>query len=388
MLTCTWVRPVGNDFMASVPCFTVKNNTVYFAVDSSGVTRVCKINKDNGSRTTLWSQQGDSWTTSIQVDSKENIYLAGTCAFNGIDFNGHVVTLPSGFQYPQYFVRYRKDGTHHWSHFMQDGTCFIRSFNVVTDNLVYYTGPLNDTISLGNIHLHQPPHSNSYMVARMDSAGNYLWAKQLSDTVSGEAMPAIGTHAAPGMDSSIVIMTATRGYVDWGNGYNTSTPMTNFHSALTAYDMSGNVIWVKKVAGKFIDPMQIAGSGNSIWVTGNAADSTSINFDPIAVAMPANSAAYYPYFGRLRTGYAVVNNIPAEKNIQSVLLPNPAENYFTVKNIKAATLLRMYDNTGRLVKEKQIHNGEQIQVSEMARGLYVIELISEGRKNYAKLMLQ
>jgi hypothetical protein len=388
-LSLAWAQPAGDNFFAAANCFDVANNTVYFPVDSAGITRVCKMDCNTGARTTLWTQTGQSWTTSIQADSRDNIYLVGTCAFNGIDFNGHTVTLPPLFQYPQYIVRYQANGTHDWSKFMQDGTCFTREFTVADDNTIYYTGPIDDTLTLGNILLHSPRGFGSFMAAQMDSTGNFNWARQLSQTSIGDAILTDHRHAASTSDGSLVIYAVVTDTIDWGNGVTSQmAPPDLFTSTVVAFSKSGTTLWATDIMATVVTPQQIAVAGNSVWVTGNAFDDTQLSFGGINISLPAVSFDHYPFIGRIGVSLVPTDIKDAEKEHLNVY-PNPATEYITIEYPHAGQrdyTVRIRNIMGKLVLEQISGNNQRIHVSEFARGIYFLE-VSDGRTSTVKKMV-
>lgn len=392
-LNCSWVKPMGDNFMTSVSCFTIQNNQIYFPVDSIDQTSICRMDPATGNSTALWKQTRQSYITSIQADSRGNVYLVGTCAFNGIDFNGHLVTLPTGFQYPQYIVRYKADGTYDWSYFMQDGTCINRQLTLADDNTLYYTGPLNDSLTLNNIHLHAPSQlflGGGFLAAKMDSTGAFSWAKQMSDTATGEAFLTRDIHAVLGPNKSLVLLANTERFNDWGNGVTTyATPGDNT-STVVSYDMNGNAMWAKQITGSYVAGQQIAGDGNNIWITGNAYDTAGIRMDNITVTMPGGTFAYYPFVARLGVGSSP-NNINDLERSQFRIVPNPAQNYFTISfDLRSGKQLsmRIMDNLGRVVTARSVASGDSIPVSDLPKGLYFVELIDQQTKMVEKLIVQ
>jgi len=390
-LSCGWIKPIGIDFFTTATCFTVANNQIYIPIDSSNIARISKLDLATGAETRMWYQSGQNMVTSIQADSKGNVYLVGSCAFSGMDFNGHQVTLPGTFQYPQYIVRYKSDGTYDWSQFMQDGTCFVREFSLADDNTIYYTGPVNDTLTLGNLHLSKPPAFGSYMVAKMDSTGNFNWARQLVDTASGEAQFVNSRQAGIGPNGSIIIYTSTRGYVNWGNNITSvTTPGWKYTGSVVSYDGNGDVLWANDLKASFVTPQQMAISGDNVWVTGNAFDSTQITLGSINVPLPGGPFAYYPFVARLRNS-AITSQVPdliTEPSI--VIIPNPAAGHFAVKTQGHNQVINvaLYDNVGRLAWSGATVSNEHIDVSSLPRGLYFVEVNDKGAKTVRKLLLQ
>ncbi len=329
-------------------------------------------------------------STSIQVDSKGNLYLAGSCAFDGgIDFNGHMVTLPLNFPYPQYMVRYHADGSYDWSQFMPDITCFVRELNLADDNTLYYTGPLNDSFTLGGVLITSSSAFGSFMAAKIDSAGQCSWVRKLSDTASGEASYPGSGAAAIGANGSLILYTTTRGYVDWGNGiHTTTTPSWHYTGSVTAYDKNGDAIWNENIRSNIVTPNEIAVGGDNVWASGNAWDSTQIALGNATIALPTAAFQYYPFIARLRNS-TVVNSVKAPgKENELRISPNPAHTYFAITGNKQAVEVRIYDETGRIVLHKTVQPGEQVTTTSWARGLYFAVIISDKEQRAYKIVLE
>jgi len=388
-LSCDWIRSIGTDFQTTTGCFTVANNQIYIPIDSNNITRISNINLSSGMETPLWTQSGQNMVTSIQVDSKGNIYLVGSCAFDGMNFNGHQVTLSALFQYPQYIVRYKANGAYDWSRFMQDGTCFVREFSLADDNTIYYTGPLNDTLTLGSLHLAQPPAFGSFLVAKMDSAGNFSWARQLSDTASGEVQFSGARQAGVGPNGSIIIYTNTRGYVHWGNGISSvTTPTWKYSGSVVAYGSNGDALWAKDIKAAYVTPQQMAISGGNIWVTGNTFDSTQMTLGTINVTLPSGPFAYYPYVARLRASGVISEVADVTGNSVLEIMPNPANTYFSVRGQDHILSMTIFDNIGKRILQKELLPGERIDVASLPAGIYFVEIAGRNERMVKKLLVR
>lgn len=383
-----WAQHIGTDNNSTVNAFTIANNTIYMAVDSgASATIVRKADLTNGTFVTLFTQTGQSIVSSIAVDDKSNIYLAGSCAFTAINFNGHVGTSPSG--YPVYIVRYKANGTYDWSYFMNDVTCVFRKLNIADNNNIYYTGTIHDTLSLAGIDFHHPAWLYDLMIVKLDSAGHIGWTKQLKDTASGDADVEFPDHAVVGPDGSINILAETRKYVDWGNGV-----VTNIHGYVTNVSVinissAGIANWARITNADYTSGQHIAATSNGIWITGNGYDSTSLQFDSVEVPVPHN---FIPYLAKIGTStFTAVNTVNNTTPIIT-LAPNPANSYISVIGLSAdeTTTIRITDIRGSKVFERTYSHTQQqaLNVSGYSRGLYFVEIIGKGYKTVQKLILQ
>lgn len=71
------------------------------------------------------------------------------------------------------------------------------------------------------------------------------------------------------------------------------------------------------------------------------------------------------------------------------LQPNPATDFVVVKGLKGYQQIRVVDMTGRVQLQKNIQQSiEQLNISTLAKGVYIIELMKEGETTSVKLFKQ
>lgn len=387
-LDFAWLQHVGADYINSAATFTIKNNALYLPIDSGGIaTFICKLDLSTGSRTTLWTQGGQSYTSSIQVDDYGNVYLAGSCAFTEIDFNGHKITGPSS--YPAYIVKYRANGQYAWSHFMSDVTCATRKITLAGNNIIYYSGVVHDTMSLGGYTLHHPGWLYDFLVSRLDSNGTVHWLRQLKDTVAGDAYLEYPYHAAIGADTSLSVFANVRHFIDWGNGVTTNTDFDEV--AVINFSSTGVAQWANTVTADYATTAHITSSGNNIYITGYGTDSTSLGFG--SISLPASGPfTYMPYLARLNNLVPTATPITIKDDMFFSVAPNPAVStiYLSAGNQRAVTV-RMVDISGRIVLENRYNKTlthEAINVSSYPRGLYLIEFNDGQSRNIKRVILE
>ncbi len=385
-LSLAWARQITQE--ASVTAFSVCGSGVYVAVDSEWTT-ICKYDLATGNRTDLFSQQFRSSTSSLAVDSTGNIYIAGSCAFSGLNFNGHVVT--TSIAYPVYIVKYKPDGTYSWHHLLADVTCTGRQLTVANNNSIYYSGRIFDTFTFGGFTLHHPAWVYDYLVSRLDSSGNVLWVKQQKDTLAGDANVENINHAVAMSDGSLSVFATLRGYLDWGNGLTTNEGI-NDNVAIVNYAASGEVNWIKPVSALQTNAANIAGNGTDIWVTGNVYDSSEYTIGSITI--PVAPVTYTPFMAKLHTAPVTSSVADVEESNGVQVMPVPATNLLTVKlppETHDTVHIQLTDIAGRKVAEKTADGNNllhQLDVSMYSRGLYFIEISGNGFHTVKKIVLQ
>ena len=84
----------------------------------------------------------------------------------------------------------------------------------------------------------------------------------------------------------------------------------------------------------------------------------------------------------------IVSNIPNKNNIFSVY-PNPAKDNFFVESSANSNLISLYTLNGILIRKfKSNLNRTQIDVDDLKRGVYILEISNDSGVNYQKILIQ
>lgn len=82
----------------------------------------------------------------------------------------------------------------------------------------------------------------------------------------------------------------------------------------------------------------------------------------------------------------LMNTVDLEKN-KFEIYPNPAKHSFNVNSTTAATL-NVYDLNGRLIQTYKVNSGTNNFFTEMKKGVYILEFITEHSKSIERLIVQ
>ena len=212
----------------------------------------------------LWVKQAggtsDDYGLGIATDSSGNSYVTGY--FRGTASFGNT-TLTSNGQDDIFVAKLDSNGNWLWAK-KAGGTDWDKGISIATDfsGNSYVTGYFYGTASFGDINL---TSSESYdiFVAKLDSSGNWLWAKKAGGTDYdygfGIAIDSSGNSYVTGY---------FRGTASFGNTTLTSSGQDDIFVA--KLDSNGNWLWAKKAGGTNNDEgrsIAIDSSGNS-YVTG------------------------------------------------------------------------------------------------------------------------
>ncbi len=228
------------------------------------------------------NEQGNS----VAVDSKGNVYTIGSF-YGPTDFDPgigvNILTSilhknTSNYSEDIFVLKLDKYGNFIWARRMGgtsddsgNGITVDANGNVYTTGLFYYDadfGPYTLTGSLGG---------SNVFVSKLDSSGNFLWAKQL-----GTGGVAIGTSIAVNTSGNVSVTGSFSGTGDFDPGPNTN----NLTSAggkdifISTLDPSGGLVWTKQIGSSFDDvgnSIAVDAIGN-VYTTGYFSSQT--DFDP------------------------------------------------------------------------------------------------------------
>lgn len=387
-----WFNFIGADYYSQSNNFFVKNSTVYMPVDSALHTTIYKIDAATGTRTAFTSQYNSGYVSSVTVDDNDNVYVAGSCAHVGATFAGAAPVLTSS--YPVYVIRYRNTGAYHWSLFMNDITCTNRHLTLAGNNTIFYTGQVNDSLTIGGFHIPKPiVIGANILVASLDSTGAVNWVKQPKDsTVSRPVLDV--RQAVIGPDTTLVIIPQVRLYTDWGNGFSSYvTPQTT--TAVVAYKMDGTVKWVKNINADYVLSQKIVANKYALWISGNVRDSNTIALD--TVAMPAAYLRYMPFIAKLSYPAKAPDTTTHIAAVQAgnsgfVIYPNPAAgsvHITTLYDAQKTATVRITDICGRVYYQGKPAVGDiTIDITAYPRGMYFVELRTAHGTETKKLLLE
>jgi hypothetical protein len=220
--------------------------------------------------------------TDIAVDSSGNIYITGEFQLTAdFDPGAGTYNLTSLGSYDIFVAKLDSSGNFIWAKSM-GGTGYEigQSIAINSSGDVYTTGRYQLTVDFdpgtGISNLTSAGDTDIF-VSKLDSSGNFVWAKSMGDTGSDSG----GSIA---IDSSGNIYTTGRfaGTTDFdpGTGSSNLTSAGDYDIFVSKLDGSGNFVWTKSMGGANSDSggsIAIDSSGN-IYTTGRFAGTA--DFDP------------------------------------------------------------------------------------------------------------
>ncbi|MCH2021984.1 MAG: SBBP repeat-containing protein [Saprospiraceae bacterium] len=232
--------------------FDPGNDTFYINALGAGVFTafICKLDKFGNF---VWAKQLGgtlaSESNSIAVDQNGNVYTTGY--FDGIaDFDPGINTFNLVVNgYSDIFIsKLDSSGNFVWA--KQIGGVsgeFGTAISLGLNNSVYISGSFNGTVDFdpgsGIFNLSSPIGEQEIFIVKLDSQGNFLWAKQIGGDV--------GYALSSDNNGNIYVS----GYYDWNA------------ISISKFDALGNLIWDKQIEAHICYSIEAVVNGN-IYLTG------------------------------------------------------------------------------------------------------------------------
>ena len=346
------------------------------------------------------AQTGVPTIFSLDVDARGNIFASGACVsnnggqFGGVPFSPQV----SGNGYNKFVVRYRPSGVPSWVAFAGDVTCSASQVKADKTGGAYWVGIQKDNASFGPHPVNGPLTGSSadFFISRLDSAGNFLWARDLPPSQNSGGQPGKQQFMAVDNLNNLLLTGSHKGSINWGNGIQTTSPGTT--SAV--YDLLvlqcseiGTVNWVKTTNStgglRYGHGLALAPNG-SVFVSGLF--NMNATLDTISLGGTTN---YIPFVARLGGNNQNTSPLGVSTNIGKSdlqLFPNPATEELTLQPgflLQNATISVM-DLNGKVVQKIQVAAEKELKllVKNLPAGLYLVSVESKEKVQVARFMKQ
>jgi hypothetical protein len=195
----------------------------------------------------LWARQTvgsvADYAKSVAVDGVGNVYVAGKF-YGTANFGATTLTNSTNggvFNNDGFVAKLDAAGNFLWAKQTGSTNGDVRSVAVDGSGNSYLTGLFQGTVSFGGTTLTNTIPDHNAFIAKMDTAGNFLWARQVAggtNKAEAVALDGIGGVYLIGEFSG----TATFGATTLANSGGRST-------FIAKLDTSGNALWAKQTGG-------------------------------------------------------------------------------------------------------------------------------------------
>ena len=361
----------------------VIGNDTLFNPPVGGITTDLFIAKYDSLGNPLWAKSGKSdhaIGNSIAVDPSNNVYITGEF---GISINLSGTILSSQGITDIFVAKYNSSGIIQWAKdFGSINDEAGSSIKVDAAGNIYSCGAFwGPTTTFGNFIINNTgaQQEASYIV-KLDSTGNVIWARSVADNgdVSLRKNTICTDYACNLYVGGSFLDTVTIG--------NTTLIGKNGDIFVAKYDSSGNSLWVKTAKGVSLDYVGgvVVDKKNNVYVGGFYKSDTIIFRN--AYLVNTNSFSEDLFLAKLAdSALAKVYEIEKENSI--CIFPNPANTSIAIKlnkNLKEVSSLKIMNMNGEIVAQhpllKNNYDAQQIDISQLANGIYVYSLFSNNKQ--------
>ncbi|RQO29844.1 hypothetical protein DBR32_14780 [Taibaiella sp. KBW10] len=366
----------------------------------------------NSSGNVLWTKQSAANLYASTrngrpvIDPQGNIYIGGD-VYNGNTFAGHTFTNSLSVHTFPFVISLDASGNYRWasSGKPKDGACagYSLAYSQNTIGLACYYGGLlkwdTDSITApltmsGTAYiLLARLNAMTGALISMDSIASQNTLNNYSTAIAGDRKGnffvggSFDYRLFPGPDTIAI----TGGTYDWfvakfgASQCNCIAPTAHF----TAVNSSGNIVnFTYSGSTPYTSLSWNFGDGSPAVSSANPIHTYSSSGNYTVCVTVTNACGSHTYCHALSTGELGIAPMSGFPEIS--IYPNPVTEEIRIKNIATEMTMEVYTTTGiRVFKTLLQRNQEQVNVSQLSPGIYLIRLINkEGRQGTARFVKQ
>lgn len=228
---------------------------------------------------------GSQNVVKLDMDADRNIYVMGT--FSGtvqFDYNSSSESRTSNGSLDCYILKLSPSGDFLWvKTFGGIGMDRISDGFVFDDQSLYVTGDFRDTIDIdpsSNVYNITTPsqYDDEIFVLKLDTAGNFIWAKDFGSHYSNEIASCITADS----EEYVYVGGGFQDTVDFdpGIGVTELISVGGFDAFIQKLDSDGNFIWVKQFGAASNDLIKRISTDENRNVYATGTFEGTVDFDP------------------------------------------------------------------------------------------------------------
>lgn len=282
-----------------------------------------------------------------------------------------------------FFCQYNSDLSFRWAKTILSNQQVLGSSLIQKNNYYYLSGVFSDTTYFDSNNLNSFFISNGQwdsFFSKYDSNGNLIWVKQFGDSLSEY------TYSMDISNSNKIYLTGFfHGTTDFDP--DTSTFLMNSNNGsrdffISEFDTNGVFYWAKSIGGNYLDyGYDILFQNNELYIAGAFSNTVDFDFDSNQV-FKSSFGDTDAYLLKLQLNIITSLNDYSNKDFIGdalYLFPNPSSEIIKIKgNLKGIRFFKVYDIRGRLVMQTPSFNTNQINISDLNAGAFILHSIYEN----------
>jgi hypothetical protein len=330
---------------------------------------------------------------SILVDSLNNVYTSGLFS-NTVDFDpgpsSYTQTALGASNKDIFVLKLNALGEFVWvKNFGSTGDENCNSTKMDGLGNIYIAGSFNGNTdfdpSSGVYNINLVGYKDGF-VSKMDTAGNFIWAKSISGSGYEEVMS---------IDVDDVGNSYITGYyvspTDFDPGSGTYTLSALYSDTyIEKLNSSGDFVWVKAI-GSSVGVRGLAicvDDFNNVYTSGWFGGTVDFDTDPTTTHTMTSGSSYNIFIHKLSQNIATTENELSIIDNSNYFYPNPNNGFFTI-DAKSKSQVIITNMLGQEVYRENINSGKQsLQMPEIKNGVYTLTVISGSKKQTFKIIKQ
>lgn len=339
----------------------------------------------------------------ISYGKDNNIYLTGGFTATGADFNpnsGIDSLYNVNGNYNIYVMKLDTSGNYKWA--KSAGGYKDDISNAIAADVngnVFVTGIFQSTLCpIGTTTLSNSSSSGTYwdiFTAKLDSLGNFLWAKKLGGTQDDKSF-----SISIDNNSNVYTTGFYRTLVDFDpspiSTYTLNTN-TNYNLFIQKLDQNGNFMWAGDIGGtgtayKYYDGSSIFLNNNNEILVGGSVTST-FDADPTAgtFTMSASTTGGNAFLLKLNGSNTTTSINKYELNDNFKIYPNPSSQEITIelnsKNKMNQITITNYLGEQIIKLDNTENNLQKLNINNLPAGIYQVAISTNNQILSSKLVI-
>lgn len=243
-----------------------------------------------------YQDSGKSEIKGIAVDNNLQVYVTG-CFSNSVDFDpglGSFVLTTSGST-AIFCQKLDQNGDFVWAYSLDSPeNDYAQGIALDTSENIYITGSFNETIdfdpSINTFNLTAAVNSSSFFVQKVDTDGNFVWARTMGPDSSASIGMSIDTDINGNVYTTGMYLDSIADFDPGVDTFYLTSQSYSTNSFVQKLDTDGNFLWIRGTSGsnECVGNNLFVNDSGAVFITGNFSGSTYFNWGHENINLSSN----------------------------------------------------------------------------------------------------